>query len=676
MDSASPAFTFLPPPPPPPPPPNPNPNPRITNSQPPNLQTTLSSLKHLIHLSESTLHSLSAQFLPFPIPPPNSNSNSKSFVPCQFNPNHHLPPSSLFHHHLICPDSPSPISPQNDVVSLPLNHPPTIPNTNTNTNQNDVVSIPLNHPPTIPNTNPNQNDVVSISLNPHHTSLAPNFFYLNSPAVVTFPIRDNTSENSNFTFPVVLFNECENTNDDIITDIDIMLCRLLASECFNVRIEIFRWKDYPSFYSYAVLRTILSCYVLGNEELKEWILVNSPFYGVVVDAFMRDHIFVLFKVCLKAIAREASKYLMSVLKGVGTGGSYRFECPVLVKVMMWLGEQFGVLYGEVNGKLFAVNMLKQSLIIASSGSLFNFGEDRVGESVRLTEEKDGSGTTVVLVSQVAAAVAALYQRAALETRIKGIRASRFVPAYQRVQEHAYISKMAEEERKKRPNYRPIIEHDGVLWNRGGNQDSNKNKSREELLAEERDYKRRRMSYRGKKMKRSTTQVMRDIIDEYMQEIKCANMGGQPLVESTSVASEPSAMSDVHADKYENNHIRDKISRRGPKQTSDISMRSERSEDVIKEKGDKQRHDEQHEEYFSKKTNGRRSSSRSHDHRQQDKQRHSRKSYVSNPDSDHGRSHVNSRRSEHKNMRSSSNVTIEFEDRYHPSKSHDVDDDDL
>lgn len=37
-------------------------------------------------------------------------------------------------------------------------------------------------------------------------------------------------------------------------------------------------------------------------------------------------------------------------------------------------------------------------------------------------------------------------------------------------------------------------------------DSSKNKTREELLAEERDYKRRRMSYRGKKVKRSTTQV--------------------------------------------------------------------------------------------------------------------------------------------------------------------------
>jgi len=34
----------------------------------------------------------------------------------------------------------------------------------------------------------------------------------------------------------------------------------------------------------------------------------------------------------------------------------------------------------------------------------------------------------------------------------------------------------------------------------------KMKTREELLAEERDYKRRRMSYRGKKVKRTPRQV--------------------------------------------------------------------------------------------------------------------------------------------------------------------------
>jgi len=38
-----------------------------------------------------------------------------------------------------------------------------------------------------------------------------------------------------------------------------------------------------------------------------------------------------------------------------------------------------------------------------------------------------------------------------------------------VQEHDYISKKADEERGNRSNYRPIIEHDGVLWHHGGNQ---------------------------------------------------------------------------------------------------------------------------------------------------------------------------------------------------------------
>ncbi|MQL70590.1 hypothetical protein Taro_002904 [Colocasia esculenta] len=51
------------------------------------------------------------------------------------------------------------------------------------------------------------------------------------------------------------------------------------------------------------------------------------------------------------------------------------------------------------------------------------------------------------------------------------------------------------------------------------QDMARTKTREELLAEERDYKRRRMSYRGKKVKRTTTQVIRDIIEDHMEALK-------------------------------------------------------------------------------------------------------------------------------------------------------------
>lgn len=36
-------------------------------------------------------------------------------------------------------------------------------------------------------------------------------------------------------------------------------------------------------------------------------------------------------------------------------------------------------------------------------------------------------------------------------------------------EHAYVSKIANEERQQRLDYRPIIEHDGLLWQRSRNQ---------------------------------------------------------------------------------------------------------------------------------------------------------------------------------------------------------------
>ena len=57
--------------------------------------------------------------------------------------------------------------------------------------------------------------------------------------------------------------------------------------------------------------------------------------------------FLLFRDCLRAIVREAIGYVEG-----SSGGRCRFECWVLVEVMMWLGEHFEVLYGDVNGKMF------------------------------------------------------------------------------------------------------------------------------------------------------------------------------------------------------------------------------------------------------------------------------------------------------------------------------------
>ncbi|KAL6184847.1 hypothetical protein ACLB2K_046247 [Fragaria x ananassa] len=132
----------------------------------------------------------------------------------------------------------------------------------------------------------------------------------------------------------------------------------------------------------------------------------------------------------------------------------------------------------------------------------------------------------VFVSQVAAAIAALHEWFMLEEKINGEQVSQTRTRHQLVLEHDYVLQRADEERKNRSQCRPIIDHDGLPWQKSNNQETNKTpKTKEELLAEERDYKRRRMSYRGKKVEAynfaGKDQVTRDIIEEYMEEIKQA-----------------------------------------------------------------------------------------------------------------------------------------------------------
>ncbi|XP_073016171.1 uncharacterized protein [Primulina eburnea] len=76
-------------------------------------------------------------------------------------------------------------------------------------------------------------------------------------------------------------------------------------------------------------------------------------------------------------------------------------------------------------------------------------------------------------------------------------------------------------------------------------DTNKFKKREELVAEERDYKRRRTCYSGEKLKRNTAEVMRDIIGKYMEEIKKAGVIGS--------MSKTAEEADVSASEYSCRH---------------------------------------------------------------------------------------------------------------------------
>ncbi|XP_073271833.1 U11/U12 small nuclear ribonucleoprotein 48 kDa protein-like [Primulina huaijiensis] len=517
----------------------------------PSLSTALSTLTSLIDLSTTTLLSV-----------PTTPASTDALLPCPFNPTHHVPPSSLFSHYLRCPSS----------VSLPrtLRYPGT-----------------LNAPPSSEFHFPSNSSELCFSLESYfdHNSPVNNFFYQSCPGPVVLVNNDHSiPPPPSLTLPRVLYIECANFNEDckdaLAVGLSVDDIGFLPSEIWAIQNELQGWAGgvFPSTYSFRVLRAILRLQGCMLLRLHDWVVVNSPKYGVIIDFYMRDHMIWLVKFCLKAIMREAfglAGFLFSDVEIISEDeslglGNQRYECPVLFNVLMWLASQFGILYGEASGKFFTLDVFKECIMESSSNASLFPVEGKDADSgdlyrveVEIEEQTRGNmpmdngkrndrdsisctvGSSMIFISQVAAAVAALLERSMVEGNIRALRCSQPLSAYQRNMEHAYVSKIADEERQRRSDYRPIIEHDGLLWQRSRNQDANKIKTREELLAEERDYKRRRMSYRGKKLKRNTTEVIRDIIEEYMEEIKQA--GG---IDSLSKTAEEA---DISASEYSYRH---------------------------------------------------------------------------------------------------------------------------
>lgn len=403
----------------------------------------------------------------------------------------------------------------------------------------------------------NDNEIC-FSLDDYIGDFGSNFFYKDCPAAVSLSDKD---KKKTFTLPGIMSVECANI---VGVGLGELKCRnnecfrMVPSNLWSIRREVEGWTDYPVSYSFNVSCGILGSNMVQGCDLSGWIVANSPRYGIVIDGYVADHILVLVKLCLKAILREALGVLDTdkVCRDVqekdlkGKWENRIFSCPVLVQVLMWLAMQLSTLYGETGGKLFAIGILKQCLLKGASRLSLLPLEERVAESsdsgeqshvlhssskeIKLEEElKSGAeckvvttegetlGSGMIFVSQVAAAVAALHKRRILEEKIRQLQANQQLNRYQRFAEHAYLSERANEERKKRTDYRPIIDHDGLPRQPLTDQETNKAKTREEILAEERDYKRRRMSYRGKKAKRAPLEVMRDIIEEYTEEIKKA-----------------------------------------------------------------------------------------------------------------------------------------------------------
>jgi U11/U12 small nuclear ribonucleoprotein SNRNP48 len=108
----------------------------------------------------------------------------------------------------------------------------------------------------------------------------------------------------------------------------------------------------------------------------------------------------------------------------------RFECPRLVEGLSWLGAQLGVLYGESNGKLFALVSVKEAVLqmayclaVCVGDCAAGVGEDKVGAGEKGSDAGDVVARPVFL-SQVAASIVALYERFYLEEKTKALQAQR------------------------------------------------------------------------------------------------------------------------------------------------------------------------------------------------------------------------------------------------------------
>lgn len=140
---------------------------------------------------------------------------------------------------------------------------------------------------------------------------------------------------------------------------------------------------------------------------------------------------------------EAQCFLDQMGKGVDHVGlgfdprAVRFECPRLAEGFSWLGAQLGILYGEGNGRLFAVAAAKEAVLrmgycltITVSGVGYGFGGSGKGQAGAGggADEKGSDAADVVRgpvsLSQVAAAIAALYERFTMEEKIKALQAPR------------------------------------------------------------------------------------------------------------------------------------------------------------------------------------------------------------------------------------------------------------
>lgn len=345
-----------------------------------------------------------------------------------------MPPESLFGHYLRCPTTLD-----LSTVVESLCYPKTLKSSEEAVKDNHVVQ-----------TLGDQSAQLCFTLDGYSDFMS-NIFYSDCPGVVTFPCKEDAGKRT-FILPGFLSVECANFGGQYSGEVEGAEkdhVQIFPSELWGIESEIGTWNDCPMACSQVVLRAIVGLQNVKDCDLGRWVITNSPRFGVVLDVAMSDHISLLFGICLKAIVREA---LNLVKRNMGV--KENLDCPILVQATMWLASHLSVLYSEMQGKCFTLDLLKKSILDAASHlSLYPYEEKMVDSSdgkensthlaashgvkasLEMEEGEVGTAQTVyqknIFVSQVVAAVAALQERSLFEQKIRALRQLQPLPRYQR-----------------------------------------------------------------------------------------------------------------------------------------------------------------------------------------------------------------------------------------------------
>ncbi|EFJ14491.1 hypothetical protein SELMODRAFT_423671 [Selaginella moellendorffii] len=425
------------------------------------------------------------------LPGSRSSSPGSVLLQCPFDYRHTMPARALLQHSLRCPASPLGLDDEAASLVASLRY--------------LRKEVPLEQQPEPPGVTQEETKE-KIFFDPSGTK----FWYRDAPGPVSADQPLSHQQQAGFPdLPDCIKLELEDDRQKLPTL--EQLDTLLPSQCWLLQEEVKSWTSLPRSYSWNVLISILGMKI-DKERIAGWLLLNSVRHGVVLDPVLAHHLSGLVTLFLASIKREA----LGTWNGdrISRHKVSQLNCPVLLESGNWLISQLFCLYQRPAAGAFILGLLQNLLILSARHSAL----DKLSSSEQQHNDEDGRQLARCDVEPV---VEALQERTALECYLRARVYMSTLTNARCLDDYDVLVSKAAEERPQRSEYRPLLEHDGLGWQRSQAEDSSKSKTKEELLADERDYKRRRMSYKGKKVRRSASQVLRDIIESHMEQIVVA-----------------------------------------------------------------------------------------------------------------------------------------------------------